>query len=104
MTVLQPASWHDILFMEDFLDCASAAFDTIPVDVSVSAVDLMFHRWLCFAAEGRSDPNWPVDVVVSVLLIGADARPVRFHRWIQRELLRMREDAIARCVRPATPP
>ncbi len=57
MTVLQPASWHDILFMEDFLKCASAAFDTIPVGVSVSAVDLMFRRWLGFAAEGRSDPD-----------------------------------------------
>ncbi len=80
MTVLQPASWHDILFMEDFLECASAAFDTIPVGVSVSTVDLMFRRWLGFAAEGRSDPDWPSNVLVSVLLVGADARPVRFHR------------------------
>jgi hypothetical protein len=104
MTVLQPASWHDILFMEDFLECASDAFDTIPVGVSVSAVDLMFRRWLGFAAEGRSDHDWPADVIVSVLLVGADARPVRFYRWIQRELLRMHEDAIARCVRPVTPP
>jgi hypothetical protein len=39
-----------------------------------------------------------------VLLVGADARPVRFHRWIQRELMRLREVAIARCVRPVTPP
>ncbi len=104
MTVLQPSSWHDVLFMEDFLECASAAFDTIPVGVSVSAVDLMFRRWLGFAADGRSDPDWPADVLVSVLLVGADARPVRFHRWIQRELMRKREDAIARCVRPVTPP
>ncbi len=44
MTVLQPASWHDVLFMEDFLECASAAFDTIPVGVSVAAVDVMFRR------------------------------------------------------------
>ncbi len=106
MTVLQPASWHDVLFLEDFLECTSAAFDTIPVGVSVSVsdVDLMFRRWLGFAAAGRSDPDWPADVLVSVLLVGADARPVRFHRWIQQELMRMREDAIARCVRPVTPP
>ncbi len=86
-------SWHDILFMEDFLECASAAFNTIPVVVSVPAVDLIFRRWVGFAAEGRSDPDWPADVLVSVLLVGADARPGRFHRWIQRELLRLREDA-----------
>jgi hypothetical protein len=104
MTVLQPASWHDILFLEDFLECASAAFDTIPAGVSVSTVDVMFRRWVGFAREGRSDPDWPANVLVSVLLVGADARPVRFYRWIERELLRMRESAIARCVRPVTPP
>ena len=104
MTVLQPASWHDILFMEDFLECASAAFDTIPVGASVSTVDSMFRRWVGFAEEGRSDPDLPANVLVSVLLVGAGARPVRFHRWIQRESMRMREDAIARCVRPVTPP
>ncbi len=104
MTVLQPASWHDILFMEDFLECAGAAFDTILAGVSVSTVDVMFRRWLGFAAEGRSDPDWPANVLVSVLLVGACARPVRFHRWIERELLRMRECAIARCVRPVTLP
>ncbi len=104
MTVLQPASWHDVLFLEDFLECALAAFDTIPVGVSVSDVDLMFRRWIGFAEAGRSDPDWPADVLVSVLLVGADARPVRFYRWIQRELMRMREDAVARCVRPVTPP
>jgi hypothetical protein len=86
------------------LECASAAFDTIPVGVSISDVDLMFRRWLDFAADGRSDPDWPADVLVWVLLVGANARPVRFHRWIQRELMRMRVDAIARCVRPVTPP
>ncbi len=104
MTMLQPASWHDILFMEDFLECASGAFDVIPVGVSISAVDQVFHRWLGFAADGRSDPDWPAHVLVSVLLVGADARPVCFHRWIQQELLRLREDAITRCVRPVTPP
>ncbi len=104
MTVLQPASWHDVLFLEDFLECASAAFNTIPVGVSVSVVDAMFRRWVGFAEEGRSDPDWPANVLVSVLLVGADARPLRFHRWIQRELMRLRENAIARCVRPVTPP
>ena len=104
MTVLQPASWHDILFLEDFLECASAAFDTIPAGVPVSVVDEMFRRWVGFAEAGRSDRDWPADVLVSVLLVGADARPVRFHRWIQRELMRLREVAIARCVRPVTPP
>ena len=64
----------------------------------------MFRRWVGFAEAGRSDRDWPADVLVSVLLVGADARPVRFHRWIQRELMRLREVAIARCVRPVTPP
>ena len=104
MTVLQPASWHDVLFLEDFLECASAAFNTIPVGVSVSVVDAMFRRWVGFVEEGRSDPDWPANVLVSLLLVGVDARPVRFHRWIQRELMRLREDAVARCVRPVTPP
>jgi hypothetical protein len=66
--------------------------------------DAMFRRWVGFAEEGRSDPDWPANVLVSVLLVGADARPVRFHRWIQWELMRLREDAVARCVRPVTPP
>ncbi len=104
MTVLQPASWHDVLFMEDFFECASAAFDTIPVGVSVAAVDVIFRRWISFAAEGRTDSDWPANVLVSVLLVGEDARPVRLYRWIQRELMRMREAAIARCVRPVIPP
>jgi hypothetical protein len=55
MTVLQPASWHDVLFMEDFLERASDAFDLIPIGVSVSAVDLVFRRWVGFAAEGSTD-------------------------------------------------
>jgi hypothetical protein len=72
MTVLQPASWHGVLFMEDFLECASAAFDTIPIGVSVAAVDVMFRGWIGLAAEGRTDPDWAVDVLVSVLLIVED--------------------------------
>ncbi len=104
MTVLQPASWHDVLFMEDFLECAIAAFDTIPIGVSVAAVDVMLRRWIGFAAAGRTDPDWPADVLVSVLLVDEDSRPVRLYRWIQRELMRMREAAVARCVRPVTPP
>ncbi len=59
-----------------------------------------FCCWRCFLQMAMLDPDWPADVLVSVLLEGADARPVRFYRWIERELLRMREDAIARCVRP----
>jgi hypothetical protein len=90
--------------MEDFLDCASADFDLIPAGVPVSAVDLVFCRWRGLALEGIYDPDWPADVLVSVLLGGADARPVRLHRWIQRELLRLREAAVSRCVRPVTLP
>ncbi len=63
MTVLQPASWHDVLFMEDFLECANAAFDTIPTGVSIAAVDVMFRRWIGFAVAGRTDPDWPADVL-----------------------------------------
>jgi hypothetical protein len=63
MTVLQPASWRDVLFMEDFLECASAAFDTIPLGVCVAVVDVMFRRWIGYAAGGRTDPDWPPDLL-----------------------------------------
>jgi hypothetical protein len=102
MTVLHPASWHDVIFMEDFLEDALEDFDRICEGVSVSVV--VFYRWQGWATAGRRDPDWPADVLVSVLLDGADARPVRLYRWIERELLCMREAAIARCVRPVTPP
>ena len=104
MTVLQPASWHDVIFMEDFLEDAQEDFDRICEGVSVAVVDVVFYRWQGWATAGRRDPDWPADVLVSVLLDGADARPVRLYRWIERELLCMREAAIARCVRPVTPP
>ena len=104
MTVLYPASWHDVIFMEDFLEDALEDFDRICEGVSVSVVDVVFYRWQGWATAGRRDPDWPADVLVSVLLDGANARPVRLYRWIERELLCMREAAIVRCVRPVTPP
>ncbi len=104
MTVLQPASWHDVVFVEDFLEGALDDFDRICEGVPVSVVDVVFFRWQGCATAGRLDPDWPADVLVSVLLGGADARPVRLYRWIERELLCMCEAAIARCVRPVTPP
>jgi hypothetical protein len=90
--------------MEDFLEDALEDFDRICEGVSVSVVDVVFYRWQGWATAGRRDPDWPADVLVSVLLDGADARPVRLYRWIERELLCMREAAIVRCVRPVTPP
>ncbi len=104
MTVLHPASWHDVIFMEDFLEDALEDFGRICEGVPVSVVDVVFCRWQGWASAGMLDPDWPADVLVSVLLEGEDAKPVRLYRWIERELLRMREDAIARCVRPVTPP
>ena len=104
MTVLHPASWHDVIFMEDFFEDALEDFDRICEGVSVSVVDVVFYRWQGWATAGRRDPDWPADVLVSVLLDGANARPVRLYRWIERELLCMREAAIVRCVRPVTPP
>ncbi len=104
MTVLQPASWHDVVFMDHFLEDARAEFELIPAGVPVSTVDVVFCKWHGWAYEGMFDPDWPADVLVSVLLDGEHARPVRFYRWIQRELLRYREAAVARCVRPVTPP
>ncbi len=104
MTLLQPAFWHDVVFMEDFLEDSLADFDGIPAGVLVSAVDVVFCKWRGWAYEGMLDSDWPADVLVSVLLDGVDARPVCFYRWIERELLRMHEATIARCVRPVTPP
>ena len=104
MTVLQPASWHGVIFMEDFLEDALADFDRICEGVPISVIDVVFCRWQGWASAGRLDPDWPADVLVSVLLDGVDARPVRLYRWIERELLCMREAAIVRCVRPVTPP
>jgi hypothetical protein len=70
MTVLQPASWHDVIFMEDFLEDALADFDRICEGVPVSVVDVVFCRWRGWASAGRLDPDWPADFLVSVLLDG----------------------------------
>jgi hypothetical protein len=61
MTVLQPASWHDVVFLEDFLEDARADFDLIPAGVPISTVDVVFCRWRGFAYEGMFDPDWPAD-------------------------------------------
>ncbi len=65
--MLQPASRHDVIFMEDFLEDA-LDFDRICEGVPVYVV---FCRWQGWASAGRLDPDWPADVLVSVLLDGA---------------------------------
>jgi hypothetical protein len=52
MTVLQPASWHDVVFVEDFLEDALDDFDRICEGVPVSVVDVVFCRWQGWAAAG----------------------------------------------------
>ena len=71
MTVLQPASWHDVVFVEDFLEDALDDFDRICEGVPVSVVDVVFFRWQGWATAGRLDPDWLADVLVSVLLGGS---------------------------------
>ncbi len=106
MTVLQPASWQDVIFMEDFQEDALAT-STASVRVCLfllltlcSAGGVVGHLWVGLIRIGP-----PIfSFLFFWLLDGVDSRPVRLYRWIERELLCMREAAIARCIRPVTPP
>ncbi len=93
MTVMvRRASKEDILMMDHFLERAREAFDGLPVGALAAVVDAVF---LEFAGHARDD--FPVAIVW--LRVGTDdvCRQCRFLRWIQRELMLLREGAIRRC-------
>ncbi len=88
MTGVRRATEADILMMYDLLDCAREDFDVLPVGVPVTAVDE-------YAGWARED--CPEGLVW--LRFGPDGVvvPGRLLRWVQRELLRLREWAVVRC-------
>ena len=92
MTGVRRATEADILMMFDLVECAREDFDVLPVGVPVSAVDAVFNRYTGYAEE-----DCPSGLVW--LRVGADGvvAPCRLLRWVQRELLILRECAVSRC-------
>ena len=92
MTGVRRATEADILMMFDLVECAREDFDVLPVGVPVSAVDAVFARYTVYAGE-----DCPAGLVW--LRVGADGVvvPCRLLRWVQRELLILRECAVSRC-------
>ncbi len=92
MTGVRRATEADILMMFDLVECAREDFDELFVGVPLSAVDAVFVRYAGWAREDcPSGLVWlrvsPDGVVV----------PCRVLRWVQRELMRLRECAVSRC-------
>ena len=92
MTGVRRATEADILMMYDLLDCAREDFDVLPVGVPVTVIDEVFLRYAGWARE-----DCPEGLVW--LRVGPDGVvvPGRLLRWVQRELLRLREWAVVRC-------
>jgi hypothetical protein len=92
MTGVRRATEADILMMYDLLECAREDFDVLLVGVPVAAVDEVFLRYAGWARE-----DCPEGLVW--LRFGPDGVVVsgRLLRWVQRELLRLRECAVLRC-------
>ena len=92
MTGVRRATEADILMMFDLIECAREDFDVLPVGVPLSAVDAVFVRYTGYAGE-----DCPSGLVW--LRVGADGVvvPCRLLRWVQRELMILRECAVSRC-------
>ncbi len=82
----------DILMMYDLLECAREDFDVLPVGASVAIVDAVFLRYAGFAREDLPS-------VLVWLRVGTNGAvvPCRLLRWVQRELMLLREGAVRRC-------
>ena len=78
--------------MYDLVDCAREDFDALLVGVPLAAVDEVFLRYAGWARE-----DCPAGLVW--LRFGSDGVvvPGRLLRWVQRELMRLREFAVRRC-------
>ncbi len=78
--------------MFDLVECARGDFDVLLVGAPVALVDAVFVRYTGYAGEDcRPGLVW--------LRVGAEGVVVlcRLLRWVQRELLILREDAVSRC-------
>ncbi len=78
--------------MFDLVGCAREDFDVLLLGVPVAAVDAVFVRYAGYARE-----DCPSGLVW--LRVGHDGVvvPCRLLRWVQRELMRLRECAVSRC-------
>ncbi len=78
--------------MFDLVECAREDFDVLLVGVPVAAVNAVFVRYAGYARE-----DCPSGLVW--LRVGPDGVvvPCRLLRWVQRELMRLRECAVSRC-------
>ncbi len=78
--------------MFDLVESAREDFDVLPVGAPVASVDAVFVRYAGYAGE-----DCPPSLVW--LRVGADGVvvPCRLLRWVQRELLILREGAVSRC-------
>ena len=78
--------------MFDLVECAREDFDVLPVGVPVAVVDAVFVRYVGYGGE-----DCPSGLVW--LRVGPDGVvvPCRLLRWVQRELMRLRECAVSWC-------
>ncbi len=78
--------------MFDLVECAREDFDVLLVGEPVTSVDVVFVRYVGYAGE-----DCPPGLVW--LRVGADGVvvPCRLLRWVQRELMVLRESAVSRC-------
>ncbi len=78
--------------MFDHVECAREDLDAVPVGAPVASVDAVFARYTGYAGE-----DCPPGLVW--LRVGAEGVvvPCRLLRWVQRELMILREGAVSRC-------
>ncbi len=78
--------------MFDLVECAREDFDVLPVGAPVASVDAVFVRYTGWAGE-----DCPSGLVW--LRVGVDGVvvPCCLLRWVQRELLILREGTVRRC-------
>jgi hypothetical protein len=86
-------SAEDLSLMRDFLEETRLAFLTVPFGASMEGVNSFFWQWTSTARR-----RLPANVWVVVRVRGHYRRSVRLQRWSQRQLLALREAAVAMCV------
>ncbi len=91
MTGVRRATEAEIFMMFDLVECAREDFDVLPVGVPVAAVDAVFVRYVGYAGE-----DCPSDLVWLRVGTNGVVMPCRLLRWVQRELMLLREGAVRR--------
>ncbi len=92
-TSIMASSDEDLTLMGDLLEDARLEFLMLPFGTSIEDVNAVFWE---FVTLGRRE--LPSDVLVCVRVRGRYRRAVRLQRWVQRQLLVLRESTVARCV------